>query len=123
MFISQELYDEFSESGVPQAGDLMVTAVGTLGKTYVVKDGEVFYYRDASVLCFENYAKLCPEYLKYVMDSEMMKSQIAGNSGGTTVDTLTMVRMVKYLIPIPPLKEQQRIANKIEKLLQYCKYL
>ena len=33
LFISQNLFDEFSKSGVPHPGDLMVTAVGTLGKT------------------------------------------------------------------------------------------
>ena len=33
----------------------MVSAVGTLGKTYVVEEGDIFYYKDASVLCFENY--------------------------------------------------------------------
>ena len=46
LFIDQELYDEFSQSGVPLSGDLMVTAVGTLGKVYVVHDNEVFYYKD-----------------------------------------------------------------------------
>lgn len=57
LFISQELYDEFSKSGVPKACDLMVTAVGTLGKTYIVKETDRFYYKDASVICFENLRK------------------------------------------------------------------
>ena len=120
LFISRELYDDFSKSGVPQPGDLMVTAVGTLGKTYVVRDDDVFYYKDASVICFENYADLYPEYLKYVMDSEMMRQQIESNSGGTTVDTLTMVRMIEYLIPLPPLEEQKRIADRLNELLRLC---
>ena len=30
LFIEQELYDQFSQSGVPLSGDLMVTAVGTI---------------------------------------------------------------------------------------------
>lgn len=119
LFISQELYEEFSKSGVPKEGDLMVTAVGTLGKTYIVKDKDHFYYKDASVICFENYAHVCPEYLKYLMESELMKSQIRSNSGGTTVATLTMVRMVEYLIPLPPLAEQKRIVAQIEQLLPY----
>lgn len=62
LFISKELYEEFSKSGVPKQGDLMVTAVGTLGKTYIVKEKDHFYYKDASVICFENYAHVCPEY-------------------------------------------------------------
>lgn len=117
LFISQELYEEFSKSGVPKEGDLMVTAVGTLGKTYIVKDKDHFYYKDASVICFENYAHVCPEYLKYLMESELMKSQIRSNSSGTTVATLTMVRMVEYLMPLPPLAEQKHIVAKIEELL------
>lgn len=117
LYISQELYDEFSKSGVPHSGDLMVTAVGTLGKTYVVKETDHFYYKDASVICFENYAHISSNYLKYLMESELMKVQIKSNSSGTTVATLTMVRMVEYIIPLPPLAEQKRIVAKIEELL------
>ena len=117
LFISPELYKEFSKSGVPQSGDLMVSAVGTLGKTYVVKDKDKFYYKDASVICLENYGHILPEYLKYIMSSEMMMRQIRSNSGGTTVATLTMVRMAQYIFPLPPLAEQKRIVAKIEELL------
>ena len=117
LYISQELYDEFAKSGVPHEGDLMVTAVGTLGKTYIVKSSDCFYYKDASVICFENYADLSPQYLKYLMESELMKNQIKSNSSGTTVATLTMVRAKEYLIPLPPLAEQKRIVAKIEELL------
>lgn len=123
LFISQDLFDEFSKSGVPQAGDLMVTAVGTLGKTYIVKPEDHFYYKDASVICFENFADMLPEYLKYIMQSEMMKNQIKSNSDGTTVATLTMVRTVEYVLPLPPLAEQKRIVAKLEELLPLCERL
>ena len=117
LFISQELFDEFSMDRVPKPGDLMVSAVGTLGKTYVVEEGDIFYYKDASVLCFENYGELNPYYLRYLMQSSLMKNQIENNSGGTTVDTLTMVRMIQYILPIPPLAEQTRIVDKIDEML------
>ena len=123
LFISQELFDEFSKSGVPQPGDLMVTAVGTLGKTYIVKPEDHFYYKDASVICFENYGHIDSMYLKYLMQSEMMMNQIRGNSSGTTVATLTMIRMVEYLMPLPPLAEQKRIVAKLEELMPLCERL
>jgi type I restriction enzyme S subunit len=119
LYISQELYNEFSKSGVPQPGDLMVTAVGTLGKTYIVKPDDRFYYKDASVICFENYGNILSEYLRLVMHSKMMMNQIRSNSSGTTVATLTMVRMAEYLLPLPPLAEQKRIVEKIEELIPY----
>jgi len=91
--------------------------VGTLGKTYVVNANDRFYYKDASVLCFENFGGINPYYLVFVMKSDMMRKQIESNSGGTTVDTLTMVRMIRYLLPLPPLAEQKRIAQKIDELM------
>ena len=114
LFIEQSLYDEFSKSGVPQIGDLMMTAVGTLGKTYVVETNNPFYYKDGSVLCIGNPFRLNPYYLKLFFESSAFANQYLSESDGTTVATLTMVRLNRYLIPIPPLKEQTRIVEKIK---------
>ena len=117
LFISEELFNSLSVYGLPEKNDLMVTAVGTLGKTYIVKENDRFYYKDASVLCFKNYAQINAMFLKYAMDSSLMKNQIEANSRGTTVGTLTIVRTSNYIIPLPPLDEQKRIVEKIEELL------
>ena len=117
LFISQELFDDYSKGGLPKKDDLMVTAVGTLGKTYVVKESDKFYYKDASVLCFENY--YCnPFFLKYLMGSQVMRDQIESNSSGTTVGTLTIVRVNDYILPLPPLAEQKRIVVRLNTLMQ-----
>lgn len=118
LFISQELYDKLSKLGIPSPGDLMVTAVGTLGKTYVVQKNDKFYYKDASVICLQNYAKLDAKYMRYVMHSEIMKNQIENNSKGTTVATLTIIKMGKYIFPLPPLSEQKRISELIDRLFE-----
>lgn len=123
LFISEELFNEYSKNGVPQSGDLMITAVGTLGKAYIVKETDKFYYKDASVICFENYGKICSEYIKYLMMSPYMETVIKDNSSGTTVGTITIVKANEYLIPLPPLHEQYRIVSKIEELMQYCEML
>ena len=117
LYISQELYDKYSEYGVPKSGDLMVSGVGTLGKTYVVKDGDCFYYKDASVLCFENFGRVNPEYLKRIMESPYLLKLIYDKSAGTTVDTITIEKATSYLIPLPPLAEQKRIVAKLEELM------
>ena len=117
LFIDRSLYEEFSKSGVPLPGDLMVTAVGTLGKTYIVKDGDLFYYKDGSVLCFNNMFNINAKFLKFYIESPTFVEQYANESQGTTVATLTMVRVNEYIIPLPPLAEQKRIVAKIEQLL------
>ena len=116
LFISKALYDLYKQSGIPQENDLMVTAVGTIGESYVVKKKDVFYYKDASVICFENRYGLYAYWLKFLMDSQYMKEQIKKYSAGTTVQTITIEKANDYIIPIPPLDEQKRIVDKINEI-------
>ncbi len=121
LFISEELYNQHKvSSGVPEAGDLMITAVGTLGKTWIVKKEDVFYYKDASVISFGNIGKLNPKYFRYLMSSPFMMSQIKSDSSGTTVGTLTIIRANNYLAQLPPLVEQSRIVAKVDELMAVC---
>ena len=117
LFIDRMLYEEFSKSGLPKIGDLMMTAVGTLGKTYIIQTDSPFYYKDGSVLCIGNPHKLNPDYLKMFFESSAFTNQYLSESDGTTVATLTMVRLNKYLIPIPPLVEQLRIVLRYKEII------
>ena len=99
----------------------MVSGVGTLGATYIVKADDRFYYKDASVLCFENRYGMLSEYIKYLLESPLLYSQIYDSSAfGTTVATLTMDRAYSFVIPIPPLAEQHRIVECLDTILPMC---
>ena len=51
LFISKELYAEYAtKHGVPTAGDIVITAIGTIGNSYIVREEDRFYFKDASVL-------------------------------------------------------------------------
>lgn len=119
LFVDEELYNKYaSSSEVPVAGDLMVSGVGTLGASYIVKETDKFYYKDASVLCFENRFGIFSSFLKMMLESPWLHSQIyAPEAYGTTVATLTMERANQFLIPLPPLAEQHRIVARVDELM------
>ena len=118
LFISQEQYEEYKQSsGVPNPGDIMVTAVGTIGKAYVVQNNDLFYYKDASVICLENHHKMNSLFFKYCFSTSFIVSQIFSKSTGTTVDTITIEKAEQYVFPLPPLAEQERIVAKVEALM------
>ncbi|MFR8991205.1 MAG: restriction endonuclease subunit S [Fusobacterium sp.] len=119
LFISQEHYDSLAkETRMPKAGDLMVTGIGTIGICYLVKENDCFYYKDASVLCVSKKGDINSEYLKYLMKTPFMVSQIKKNSAGTTVDSLTINKYKTYKLPLPPLEEQKRIVEKLDSLFE-----
>lgn len=116
LFIDEELYSQYTEKyGKPEAGDVMVTGVGTLGVCYVVKPEDRFYFKDGNILWFRQKAKdkILPEYLVKVFDSKEVKDFIAKNSSGTTVGTFTIQTAKKMEISLPSLDEQKKIIDKI----------
>lgn len=117
IFISNEKYLEIKRiSRLPKSGDLMVSGVGTIGASYVVKENDKFYYKDASVLCVSGYNKINAKYLNFYLKSPYMIKEMKKGSKGTTVDTLTINKFNNYLIVLPPISEQQRIVERIESL-------
>lgn len=116
LFISEELYEEYKKKyGVPQTNDMLVSAVGTIGATYIVKPGDVFYYKDASVLCLSVFCNINVLYLQLLFKSSFLKRQMYSNSRGTTVDTITIEKASNYIIPLPPFAEQHRIVAEVER--------
>lgn len=121
IYISRELYEKNKEKGgVPQKDDILISAVGTLGKVYIVQGTREFYYKDAYILCLENIGKLYPNYIKFALESPYMQTEIRRDSMATTVAQLTIIKLKSLLLPLPPLAEQHHIVAKLEELLPLC---
>lgn len=124
LFITDELFETLAQNGLhPEENDIMLTGVGTIGVSYIVKAFERFYFKDASVLIFKNIHKLYHEYLNFIFQSPYWFNEIYKNSMGTTVHTLTISRAVDVLIPIAPEKEQYSINAKVQMLMDLCNQL
>ena len=118
LFISKEYFNRIKHDfGVPKTNDIMLTAVGTIGIPYIVKEDDCFYYKDASVLCLRNFYKLNSKFFFFLILSSELREQMFSASKGTTVDTVTIEKANDYIFMLPPLKEQERIVNVIESYL------
>jgi type I restriction enzyme S subunit len=119
-FVDNELFiaeDHFSDLvqkyGVPKLGDIMITAIGTIGNSYVVKESDRFYFKDASVIWLDKHAEIMSGYVQYWIGSSKFRDQLnAGN--GATVDTLTIDGLSKMQISMPPLDEQKKIVARLD---------
>ena len=119
LFINEDLYLEYINMyGKPEAGDVMVTGVGTLGVCYIVKPEDRFYFKDGNILWFKQKAKdrILSEYLVKAFDSKEAKEFIDKNSSGTTVGTFTIQTAKKMEISLPSIQEQRNIIQKITKI-------
>ena len=56
-------------------------------------------------------------FVYYFLQSELFFTQLSDVSSTTTINQLTQTNFNHFLIPLPPLAEQQRIVAKIEELM------
>lgn len=56
------------------------------------------------------------KYVYLFLQSDCFFSQLRGVSGTTTINQLTQNNFNRFLIPIPPLQEQERIVTKLSDL-------
>ena len=111
LFITEEMYQEYAARyGVPQAGDIMVTGVGTLGICYLVQPEDKFYYKDGNTLCFHSLGRIDSRFVVECYKMPFIREQIEANAGGSTVGTYTIETACKTKIFNPPLDEQRKFV-------------
>jgi type I restriction enzyme S subunit len=112
LFITEKMYEAYKKlTGVPKPGDMLVTGVGTLGKTYVVQKNHKFYFKDGNIIWFKINDVMNPYYLQQLYRTSVIEKQINETSGGSTVGTYTIQNAKKTSIPFPGKKEQTAIAE------------
>ncbi len=117
LFISEEHFAELSkEYGIPKAGDILITAIGTIGNSYVVRGSDRVYFKDASVLWMKRTANVSSEFINMWLKSPSFFDQL-DRGKGATVDTLTIQKLQSVELRLPPLSEQKRIVGILDEAL------
>ena len=123
LFISKDRYKEIKDVfGIPKEGDILMTAVGTIGEIYVVKKDEKFYFKDGNILWFKDFNGIDSTFLKYALMSFV--EQINKMSKGSAYSALTIEKIEKHKIFIPDnIAEQKSIVKKLDQLSEQTKKL
>ncbi|MCI6819450.1 MAG: restriction endonuclease subunit S [Campylobacter sp.] len=114
-FISENRYNEIkSKFGIPQTNDLLISAVGTIGKIWLVDTNKPFYFKDGNLIWLKNSNSFNSLFLKYMLENQISKNKFSG----TAYNALTIIFLKNLYIPLPPLDEQEKIVKKIDELFE-----
>ena len=94
-------------------GDILFTIVGSLGNAAIVETDKMFTAQRSVAIINSD---LPSKYLYYSLISKMFQEQIFNNAKGTTQKGIYLKKLSGLVLPLPPLKEQGRIVNKVNKL-------
>ena len=131
LYISEERYKNLKQNGyVPNPGDILVTARGTLGSCYIVKKTDKFYFQDGMISWMYNMRQdVSANYIYYLFHMPEFRKQFDSTIAGSTVSYLSIAMLKKLEVLLPPLSAQNDFAafvreidkSKYRQLIMYRK--
>ena len=113
-YISEEKYLEL-ESCKVRAGDVLISLVGTYGKTLIVPhDHEPGIINPRLMKITLDQLRITPRFFVAIFAQETVASQIRAMSHGGTMNILSVKILKALQIPTPPLEIQQVIVAELE---------
>ena len=103
------------ESCKVRTGDVLVSLVGTYGKTLIVPDEhEPGIINPRLIKITLDHQKMIPEFLGYLFTQDFFVSQMHALSHGGTMNILGMQTLKRLRIPLPPLDTQRIIVAELD---------
>ena len=117
-YIDEGKYKELKNCAV-QAGDILISLVGTYGKTLIMPDNyEAGIINPRLMKITLNKNKVTPIYFKYYFESNALKASMDANTHGGTMGILNLGIIRQMKIQVPPLSLQNQFAAFVERVDQ-----
>ena len=128
LYLDENSITRYSETDNLVQGDIVInsTGGGTMGRVGLyetqVPAGIKGVYPDSHVTVIRSIGNINQHYLYYVLKLNQPVLEKCG-TGSTNQTELKPAVLADFVIPLPPLAEQKRIVDTIEKMLPLCEKL
>lgn len=124
LFISHTHYAMLKDKyGSPQKGDILLTAVGTLGISWFVSKTE-FYFKDGNVVWFKDFEpNALNTYIYLWMQTSIFRDKITDITIGSTQNAITITELNKMNVLIPHEKLVQKTNEIIMNFVSMSSYI
>ena len=114
--ISKEDFEKENSRTKLENNDIVLTIVGTIGRTALVKATDINLTFQRSVAVIKTF--ILQEYLELFMNSKFFNQELYKNAKGTAQLGIYLNKLKDLKIAIPPLEEQKRIVEKLDSLFE-----
>ena len=114
-YIDEEEYERISKRIVPQAGDILLSCSGTVGRCCCVPEGLKFQMvRSAAILRFKKV--LNPVFAEYMISSEYVQKQIDKAKTASSQANLFQGKIAKLKGFVPPIELQDEFLGFVKQV-------
>lgn len=116
LFISIDRYNDIKmKFGIPKKGDILIAAIGaTIGFLWQINTDNPFYYKDGNLICISDMKNNNSTYIRFALSKAIDKIK-KKSVYGTAQIALTIEKVEKIKLSIPPIELQNEFAEFVEK--------
>ena len=116
-YITKEEFDNCTSNAKPKKGDVLYVRVGSnLGHPVIYDlDEDICIFVSVGFARVKNNNILFNRYLRHWMSSDMFMNQVKAKTKNAPKANLNATWMKEFTIFVPPLEEQQKIVNILDK--------
>ena len=113
--VSESVYNKRNARAVPETNDIIYAREAPAGNAAVIKENEIVCLGQRTVLIrpFKKYIN--SKLLAFFIISPHSRNSLISTAVGSTATHVNLENIRPFNIPIPPLSEQKRIVNEIER--------
>lgn len=117
-YVDEESHNNYLKRSILKENDILITIAGTLGRTAIVPQQALPLNTNQAVAIVRlvNNRLINVKYLVYALNSPIIKSDLLAKSVDMAIPNLSLENIADCNISLPPLVEQKRIVDEIEKI-------
>ena len=117
-YVDEESHNNYLKRSILKENDILITIAGTLGRTAIVPQQALPLNTNQAVAIVRlvNNRLINVKYLVYALNSPIIKSDLLAKSVDMAIPNLSLENIADCNISLPPLTEQKRIVDEIEKI-------
>ncbi|MCC3473431.1 MULTISPECIES: restriction endonuclease subunit S [unclassified Microcoleus] len=113
-YISEEDYQSIEKRSAVDDGDVLFAMIGTIGNPVIVKKDRQFSIKNVALFKL-NKSLYYPPFFKELLNTSIIRKQLARNTKGGNQKFVSLSVLRDLVIPLPPLEEQKRIAEILDR--------
>lgn len=100
-------------------GDIIISVAGTLGKLNIITSDLEGVNLTENCDRFTNFRRINPEYLYYVLSSDLIQAQIEASKTKNGQPKLALERIRNFIIPVPHQAKQDQLVSVMTSIDQH----
>lgn len=120
-YITQEDADKINTRSMVDDNDILFAMIGSIGNPVLVKKDREFCIKNMALFKRFSNTEISMRYAYWFLFYAQYK--LKKEASGGVQSFISLSRFREYLIPLPPVAEQNRIVAKLEEILPLCERL